>query len=85
LDRSQEDTFLSAITDLQGLGEFDHSITELVVDRLVDVDPLDGQADLTRVEEGKSGNLLSNGRDIDVLADDGRVLSTTTQISKGTL
>jgi hypothetical protein len=58
LDGTKENTFFGAVAHLELLGDLDHGITELVVDGFVDIDTLNGQADLTGVEERKSGDLL---------------------------
>lgn len=57
LDRSQKHSFLITFTNLETLGDFNHSFQELIVDGFMDIDSLDGQADLSRVEEGEGGNL----------------------------
>ena len=58
LDGAQEDAFLSTVTDLEALGNLDHGVAEFVMNGFVDVDSLDCQTDLARVEEGKCGDLV---------------------------
>lgn len=57
------------------LHELDERGQELVVDRLVDVDALDGRADLARVAEPKEADLARRGHGVDVGAHDGGVVA----------
>ena len=51
------DAFLGAVAEGVGLDVLDHGVSELVVDGLMDVDALEVEADLTRVEEGEESDL----------------------------
>lgn len=64
------------VADGDGLGEVDHLLEELLVDALVDVDALGGDADLARVLEGAHDDLGSDLLDVDVGQDDGGVVAT---------
>ena len=64
------------VTDLDGLGEVDHLLEELLVDALVDVDALGGDTDLARVLEGTHNDLGGGLLDVNVGEDDGGVVAT---------
>jgi hypothetical protein len=79
LDGAQEDTALVPLTVLQGLGELNSGSEELVIYALVDINALQGQANLSRVEEGEGGNLSSGGLDVDICAHNGWVIAAELQ------
>jgi len=74
LDRAEQGAGLR-VANLDGLGEVDHLLEELLVDALVDVDTLGGDADLAGVLEGTHDNLRGGLLDIDVGEDDGGVVA----------
>lgn len=63
------------VADFDRLGEGDHLRYELLVDALVDVDALGGDADLARVLEGAHDDLGCDLLDVDVRQDDGGVVA----------
>ena len=76
LDGSEHDTLLVALSDLEVLGESDHALHELGVDRFVDVDALGGDADLTGVEEASQGHFWDSLVHVDVWENDAGIVAT---------
>ncbi len=81
LDGPDQDTGLVARADLDALGEGDHGFQEGLVDVLVDVDALGGDADLARVIEGAHGNFGGGLFDVDVWEDDGGIVAAADRVS----
>jgi hypothetical protein len=52
----------------------------LRVDVLVDVDALDRETDLARVEEGEGSDLLGGRVDVDIFADNGGVIAAARKV-----
>jgi len=95
LDGAEEDALVVAVANFECLRKFDQGVSELAMDRFMNVDTFDGKADLAGIQEGKSADLqclfsrvnlsgggwmesthlLSNSIDINVLANDGRVVA----------
>lgn len=77
LDGAEEDTLFVALASFEGLGKLDGCFLELGVDVLVHVDALDREANLARVQESEGGDLLGGRGDVNVLANNGGVVTTT--------
>ena len=74
LHGSEEGVWLGAVADGEGFDKVGELGAEFIVDVLVHVQPLDHHADLAGAEEGEDADLWHDGVDIDVVADDGRVV-----------
>jgi hypothetical protein len=82
LDGSKERARLW-VADLDGLGELNHGLEHLIVDTLVDVDTLGGDADLSGVLEGAHYELWSNLLHVNIGKDDGGII--TAELESDTL
>jgi hypothetical protein len=71
LNRTNRDAFFRACSRLDVvLGKINHLVAELIVDVLVDVDPLREHADLSRVEETQCSDLRQALVDVYIIAYD---------------
>ena len=77
LDGPDQDAVLVARADFDAFGEGDHGFQEGLVDVLVHVDALGGDANLTRIVEGAHGHFRRRLFDVDVREDDGGVVAAT--------
>ncbi len=75
LDRADHDALLVALTNLDTLSEVHHSLEEGLIDVLMDVDALCGDADLSRVVERTHGDFGSGLFDVNVRQDNGSVVA----------
>jgi len=77
LDRSEEYIVIEAMADFEGLDVLDHGLSKGGVDGAVDVNTLNGQADLPGIEEGIGAYFCCDFGDVDTGADDGWVVAAT--------
>src|SRR5262249_34667447 len=74
LNRAHLRVFLETITDDGRLCEPTQLITNRVVDRIVDVEPFDGNAGLTGQHRGRGKDLRRHFLGVSILENDGRVV-----------
>ena len=75
LDGTKKVVAIVGVADLDVLCEVDHLLNELLVDGLVNIDALCGNADLARVLESAHNNLRGDLLDVDVRENDGGIVT----------
>lgn len=79
LDGAEQVVAIVWVSDLDGLCEIDHLLQELLVNGLVNVDALGGDADLSRVLESAHDDFRSDLLDVDIGKDNGGVVAAKFQ------